>query len=183
MVKNNHNQNAGFTLFEVIMVIFLFSLISVIGTSLFFSIMKTTSKAEAEKEVKQNGDYAMSVMQTMIRNAKQVTPCETGASSLTIVNQKGSTNTIECFYEDGVAKISLDSGTLSNALTGSNVTVGTPGGTSCTGSSGSTLVFNCQDTSPQTVDIAFTLTKSGIGTKVEEQASVFFQTSVTLRNY
>jgi len=139
--------------------------------------------AEAEKEVKQNGDYAMSVMQTMIRNAKQVTPCETGASSLTIVNQKGSTNTIECFYEDGVAKISLDSGTLSNALTGSNVTVGTPGGTSCTGSSGSTLVFNCQDTSPQTVDIAFTLTKSGIGTKVEEQASVFFQTSVTLRNY
>lgn len=170
-----YSKNSGFTLFEVIIVIFLFSLISVTGTSLFFSIMRTTSKAEAEKEVKQNGDYAMTVMQTMIRNARQIVPCETGASSLTIVNQKGSTNTIGCFDEDGMAKIASDSG----ALTGSNVTVSTAGVT-C---SGSTLVFNCQNTSPQTVSIAFTLSKSSVGAKIEEQASVFFQTSVTLRNY
>ena len=182
MKKNFKNQ--GFTLFEVIIVIFLFSMISVAGTSMFFSILKTTTKAEIEKELKQNGTYAITSMENMIRNARSIVNCETSVSDryLIIQNQHGTTNKLECVYDNvaQTAAIASDSGVITNnALTGTNVTVSAPG----EGCGGSTLVFNCLNTIPQSVGIGFTLRQAVIGGKVEDQASVSFQTSVSLRNY
>jgi prepilin-type N-terminal cleavage/methylation domain-containing protein len=177
MVKSIKN-NSGFTLIEILIVIFLFSLITMTGSNLLFSILKTTSKAQIEKEIKQNGNYAISVMEKSIRNARGIdtTGCVANQKQLTITNQDGSQTLFRCFDNESVAKIASDSSPLTNA----NVTVGTPGQL-CTSSS---LTFECQSTSfPPLVKISFTLKQAKANPSVENQASVFFQTTVSLRTY
>ncbi len=68
-------KEKGFTLIEILMVVFLLGIIVVIGSNLFFSILKGASKAEITKEVKQNGDYALAVMERHLRNASSVESC------------------------------------------------------------------------------------------------------------
>jgi len=73
--KRSANSPTGFTLIEILMVVFLLGIIVVIGSNLFFSILKGASKAEITKEVKQNGDYAMNVMERHLRNANSIESC------------------------------------------------------------------------------------------------------------
>lgn len=172
-IKNNQT---GFTLFEVLMVIFLFTIIALVTTNLFFSILKSTSKAELEKEVKQNGDFAMNVMERMIRNSRQVTDCPNPSGSLQIQNPDGLLTTLQCFEDEGSAKIASVSGSTQQFLTGKNVILGS----NC---ALSTLSFSCRAGPPKRITISFTLTQKGTSSRPEEQARVSFQTTVNLRNY
>jgi len=164
-------QSGGFTLIEILVVVFLLGIVVVIGSSLFFSILKGASKAEIEKEVKQNGDYAMSVMERMIRNAQKIDECASG-NSITITSQDGNQTEFKCLFEDGVGKIASGSG----RLTGKNVTLGT----SCPGS----LVFTCDlSKTPPVVNISFDLSQKETTARPEEKAQIHFQTTVSLRTY
>lgn len=166
----------GYTLVEMVIVIFLFSLIGSITSSIFFSILKTSSKAEMQKEVKQNGDYALGYMERTIRNASSISPCQSNMTSLSVANPDGTTTTFSCLNEDGAAKISSQSGTTTSPLTSKNVTLGT----NCASSS---LVFTCNDQSPQSVSISFSLSQVSASAKAEDKAQISFQTTVGLRNY
>lgn len=161
----------GFTLFEMLMVIFIMGLIIIMGGNLFFSILKGASKAEITKEVKQNGDYALAVMERMIRNAQKIDDCSTG-NSVKISNLDGGQTEFKCLVDSGVAKIA----SVSAGLTGNNVTLGA----SCPG----TLSFTCNLTTvPPKVTISFTLSQKGSPDRPEEAASVPFQTTISLRTY
>ena len=63
---------------ETLMVVFLMGIVLVAGGNIFFGIMKGASKAEVEREVKQNGEYALAIMERMIRNSREVLKCDTG---------------------------------------------------------------------------------------------------------
>lgn len=154
-------RQKGFTLIEVLVVIFLLGVVMAIGVNLFFSILKGGSKAEIVKEVKQNGDYAISVMERMTRNAQSASCSD--SSSVTIKNPDGWTTTFVC--EDG--RIASNSGTY---LTSESVTA-----TGCT--------FSCGGTTPEVVTISFTLSQKGTPVRVEERATANFQTKVSLRTY
>lgn len=168
-VKNG----AGFTLIEVLMVVFLLGIVVVIGSNLFFSILKGASKAEVEKEVKQNGDYAMNVMERMVRNAQN---CSEASGILTITNPDGNWSEFKCLPDEGVTKIASESALGTGYLTGKNVTLGT----SCPGS----LSFSCDQTkTPPVVNISFDLSQKGTVTRPEEKAQIHFQTTVGLRTY
>lgn len=158
----------GFTLIEVLMIVFILGIVVVMGGSLFFSILKGASKSEIVKEAKQNGDYALEVMERTIRNAKEITDCTT-PSSITLKNSDGTATTFSCLAEDGVNKINSGTG----RLTGKNVTLENP----CS------LSFNCQATTPPIVAISFILSQAGSSPRPEEKAKVTFQTTVSLRNY
>lgn len=172
-------KSKGFTLIETVVVIFLFSSLGLISTNILGTILKTTTKASLDKELKQNGDYAINFMERSIRNAKKVNPCNTSSSTLTLENQNGSITVFECLNQDSVAKIASTSGTVVNSLTSSSVTVGSVGGNCST----SSLIFTCSNQTPQSVGISFTLKQSRIGGRAEEQSSAFFQSTVGLRNY
>lgn len=165
----------GFTLIEMIVVVGLLSTIGLVASTVFFSTLKGGTKAEILKEVKQNGDFAISTMERVIRSALEVTStCEgSDLTSIEIFNPDHQSTIFDCLWEDDVAKIASNGA----ALTSETVTLGN----SCPGS----LSFNCQRSTnaPEVIKISFTLSQKGSPTRSEEKASVTFQTAVSLRSY
>lgn len=171
-------SSTGFTLIEVLVIVFLVGLIVIVGGNLFFSILKGASKTGITKEVKQNGDYALGVMERAIRNAQEIVQNSDGQTCTSAMNKikvkavDGGETEFGCVSEDGVAKIASGSG----RLTGKNLTLGA----TCPGS----LSFSCDEVSfPPKVTISFTLSQKGTAGRPEEKAQISFQTTVSLRNY
>ena len=163
-------RRSGFTLIEIIVVVGILGIIMIMGSNLFFSILRGSTKTKILQLVKQNGDYAISVMERMIRNARSVNG---GGNSITITNPDGRTTAFSCSDLDGngTNEISSNSARLiSNEVKVENCSVFsiTPGEVGVR---------------PAVVTINFTLSQAAVTTRPEEQASVSFQTTVGLRNY
>lgn len=187
MKKSYHSQ--GFTLLELIVSVAAIALVSVVLSQVFFSTLRTNTKTEILKEVKQNGELVIGNMTRMVQNAQTIqniaTVCsDTGvaAQTLTLTNPDQGTTTVGC-REDIVSgatitRIASTSASATIYLTGSNVTLG---GTTCAQSS---LQFVCKGGTgiPSTVSITFSLAQSGTPYDQFEKSSALFQTSVTMRN-
>lgn len=163
-------KNNGFTLVEVLMVVFVMGIVIVVGGQLFFTILKGASKTELVKQVKQNGDYALGVMERQIRSAKKIDACT--PTSLKIVNQDDGITEFKCLLENGVNKIASGSSTF----TSDSVTLGATCPASLFDCSRSTLI-------PPKVSVSFFLYQKGSSTRPEEQANLFFQQTISLRTY
>ncbi len=151
---------------EMVVALTILAMTSGMLISLFLSNLKGATKSRNLTSVKQNGDYALAVMERMIRNSRQVTACS--ASSLTIM---GSDNQLTTFTCSGAAADQLASN--SAYLTSDENAV-----TSC-----ATIFTFDACPNPAMVGIGFTLERkfSG-GLPPGEGASIPFQTTVTLRN-
>lgn len=164
MVKMVKRQT-GFTLIELLVAIGIMVTVGALASGLFFTILKQSSKTNILTEVKQNGDYAISVMERMIRNAAGVeSSCPGSGNSLIIRNPDGETTQ---FSLSGTQIASTG-----GMLTGNKV-------------SASNLSFTCTRTlgKPDIVSISFTLSQPGTPTRPEERALMDFQTTVSLRTY
>jgi len=150
----------GFTLIEILIVIGIFGILAFIGTNMFFTILKSSAKTRVLAEVKQNGNYAISVMERMVRNARSA-ECISGGVLITNPD-RDTTN----FFCEGT-KIASKSGVY---LTSDKVAA-----TGCN--------FSCAGTTPEVVTISFTLSQSGTTTRPEEEATIDFRTTVSLRTY
>lgn len=163
-------NSPGFTLIELLVVATLLAIIGLSSTQLFFSLLKGGGKASLLGEVKQEGNYALLVMERMVKNAKAVSSCSSGV--LTIVNPDKNSTTFSCVEEEGVKKIASNSG----RLTTPKVTLGE---NPCP----ATLSFACTSTLPPVVTIKFTLKQKGTPERPEEKAQSDFQTTISLRTY
>lgn len=157
----------GFTLLEIMVVVGILGIIAVVGSGTFFSILRGSTKTKTLQLVKQNGDYAISVMERMIRNARRVSG---GGDSITIVNPDGETTVFSC--EGSPATIASNSAPLMDK----EVKVD-----SCYNVF--TVTSGISGVRPAVVKINFNLSQAEMTTRPEEQASINFQTTVTLRNY
>ncbi|TSC54476.1 MAG: Uncharacterized protein LiPW31_78 [Microgenomates group bacterium LiPW_31] len=169
-------KKSGFTLIEIIVVVGILGIIMVMGSNLFFSILRGSTKTKILQLVKQNGDYAISVMGRMIRNARSVSG---SGSAITIINPDGNTTTFNCCGTSPNFLIASESGSLSceNArLTNDEVKVD-----DC--SNVFSIIAGEVGARPDVVTINFTLSQAGATTRLEEQASINFQTTISLRNY
>ena len=151
----------GFTLIEVL--IFISILVVILGICFSFLLItfSGSSKADALKEVKQNGSFALSLMEKFALSAKKV-ECYPNLLKVTMLDR-----TVTDFICDGV-KISSSS----SSLTDGNVIV-------------SNCVFTCTANpgTPAVVGISYTVETAGIGSKrVSEKASLPFATKVIVRN-
>lgn len=161
-------RSSGFTLIEIIVVFGLLSTVGFITSSIFFTTLKAGTKAELLKEVKQNGDYAISTMERMIRNARQISSrCDGSSQSIEIVNPDYQTTQFSCGNQ-----IASNSAFYSAFLTTDKLVA-------------SHCSFTCQKpiSGPKTVIIKFALSQKGSPTRPEEKASATFQTTVSLRTY
>ncbi|MCX6726103.1 MAG: type II secretion system protein [Candidatus Shapirobacteria bacterium] len=171
-------ETKGFTMIEILVVIGILGIIAVIGSNMFFTTLKASNKTKVLATVKQNGDYALSVMGRMIRDSQKVitnseTPnkiCEIGMNKIKVKRLDGSEIEFSCDQE-GTVNGNIASN--SARLTSSEVKVD-----SCS--------FDCSTKGefyPQSVVISFTLSQATVTTRVEEQALVNFKTTISVRNF
>lgn len=158
----------GFTLLEILVVLSLFVLVSLLANQVFFSALRGTSKSDATTLVKQNGNYALSVMQRNLYNSRGITGCSSGR--IIYLDADGNPAYFLCVVAEGTATDGyIASG--SARLTTDDVAV-----TSCS--------MTCSPSLPETpreVSISFEL-KKAVGERVEEKSVLPFQTRVVLRN-
>jgi len=162
----------GFTLIELLVVIGILGLVAAIGTDSFLSLLKGTTKARVLAEVRQNGNYALEVMERMIRNAKSLT--EYSGSSITIVGPDDQETIFSCGDSNGDGLNDLASNSAS--LISDRVKVEDCG-------SVFSVVPGESGISPAKVTIEFSLSQAEVDVRPEERATVNFRTTVTLRNY
>lgn len=162
----------GFTLVEILVATGLLVILAVVGSTLFFSLMRASTKTKTLELVKQEGNYALSVMERMVRNAKRVNRC--AADSLEIENPDGGETTFRFCSDPGL--VASESGSLScqqARLTSSKVEA-----------SG---FFDCtppaEEVDPWVVGIEFNLEWSQESPRLEETTAINFQTTVTVRNF
>lgn len=183
-------KQKGFTLLEILVVIGVIGIMGTLITQVFITTTRTNTKAELLKDVKQNGDLAMEIMERMIRNSfGVVSVCsDTGTklSTLEIKNPDGQDTQFGCIYNSSVTRIASTSAATGTSvyLTGLNVTTG---GVTCDQSSGqsaTSLSFTCTShpDAPPTVIVSFTLDQSTVSPDSFGNATIQFQNTVSPRN-
>ena len=171
MKKARSSSRQGFTLVEILVVIGILGILAVIGSQMFFSLLKSSAKTRVLAEVKQNGNYALSVMGRITRNAKSIETCALGMEKIRITNP--NQEWIE--FDLSGTRIASVSALRTDYLTSNKVTIDT----------GEPFQFDCVQSgnSPPVVTISFTLIQSAAGVRPEEEASIDFKTTVSLRTY
>lgn len=150
----------GFTLIEVLVSMGILSLVIVAATGLFFFAIRGGKKTDIVTKIKQNGDYALNLMKTKIRNAKAVS-CQ--GAKITVANPEGN----QTIFDLTGGRLRSTTDGKSGFLTSEEFKT-------------SGLSFSCSSETPTVVSLTFSLSKSG---GVEETASQTFQTTVSLRSY
>ena len=169
-------KQKGFTIIEIIVVIGILGIIAAVGTNMFFTVISGSTKSKNLTTVKQNGEYALSVMERMIRNSSDVITntdgqiCESGMTKIKIINSDKEETEFAFIDIDGNSYIASNS----SRMTSDQVKV----------TSG---VFNCSSTgdfNPKTIVIDFTLDQNISPTpRIEEEATMDFRMTVGIRNY
>lgn len=181
--------NAGFTLIELLIVVVIFGIIGIIASNTLFALLRSATKTEILKEVKQNGEYATSVMEQRIRNAIDVVtttyPCDASEQTgLEIINPD-DTHTIYSCVDVGTPVLhrlqeemipAIASPPPPNFLTNSSVTL-----PSCAPPD---ISFTCTTSGiTKVVTINFTLSQITLAPTSAESASQTFSIQVGLRNH
>ena len=169
-------RNKGFTLIEMLVVVGILGIIAVVASNVFFTTLRSSSKTKALTTVKQNGDYALSVMERLIRDSQEVMTNSAGQYCVAVMKKikvkrlDGTEVEFTC-EDEGTTNGRMASN--SARLTSSEVKVD-----SCS--------FDCESKGqfyPQTITINFTLSQNVVTSRPEEQASVNFTTTVSVRNF
>lgn len=169
-----HITKTGFTIIEILVAMGILGTVVAVGSGILVSILKGATKARILQEVKQNGNYTLTIMERMIRNARSVDSY--GTDFVRITSPDGNYTVFRCcgsptmIASQSATKLTCDNNTR---LTNENVRVG-----SCT----NFITYTAG--APPLVTVNFTLTQaSTTPLGPEEQASVDFRTTISPRNY
>lgn len=167
--KAYSRQFAGFSLLEVLVVLAVFSLLSIVSTTVILLSVRGSRKSDTNSRVRQNVDHVISTMERQIRNATSVTACpNTNPNILDYIDENGTPTSFSCianstdgYIASGSAKITADEVVVENC----NIT----------------CVPDADGSSPPYIDISITARDKG-GTGAE--SSVFSaSTQIYLRTY
>lgn len=175
---NKRPKNSGFTLLELLTVIVVLIAIGTIIGAILFSSLRGTNKTNTITNVRQNGNYAISLMSKAIRDGARLDspyPCVTpvATSSVSLITATGSKTVFSCDLTSSPHAILQKNGTDEPAsILDTNIVFLESCSLTCNQSSSS---------NPPTIGINFTLTQNGTPF-YEKQATISFQTSITMRN-
>lgn len=162
-------NKSGVSLIEILIVIAVFAVLGILSTRAIILSLMGSKKGDAQIKVRENLDYAVSVVERQLRNAGNVSPCSLIPENTSVINYNDSDNnssSFSCLVNEGY----IASG--SARLTSDEVTV-----TSCS--------FSCTEGTASTppkvsIDIEAVDTKSQ-GSK--EGSRVSITTEINLRTY
>jgi len=174
----------GFTLIEILISIGILATVGTLVAQVLYTTTHVNTKSNLIQDLKQNGEYALGVMERSIRGATDIVNyCDISATSTTsavIVDANDHAIQYTCVSDGTAARVASVSSSGTQYLTGGNVTLSASGGSAC---GDSTLVFTCPNKSGISVPITinFTLTQLGATTSAYTSAQDSFQTTVSLR--
>jgi|SRR3989344_5642000 len=194
-------ERSGFTLIELLVVMAVVLVIGTIVVGILFSSLRGSNKASSLDNVRRNGNYAIEQIGKMIKYAQSFdgvsadtnpasykTSCFTQIPSsptpspapvnykyIKVTSFDGGQTIFSCINDTEIASLSAKTGISSKLVDTSTVRI----------SSCSILCQQESIVSPPKITIGFKLTNvpPGGSSLSENQASVFFQTSITTRNY
>lgn len=167
-------KSQGYTVIELLVAVVLLSIIAMTGTVLLFTSLGTSAKATSLALVKQSGDYAVSIIERLVRES-QTAQCLSGDTVLVLtqaVDDGQITRTIQ-LDSDQLIYVENDGGiAVTHRVTGDEITA---------------RLFSCRVTkgisqAPDVVLTRFNLALNS-GGRPSESISQDFQTRVTLRTY
>lgn len=182
MKKLSTHNSPGFTLIEILVVISVFILLTAIILSILITILRTTKKSDSVILVRQNGEHAMTRLIRELRFAKSLDNPSTAGGAAPACSDTGinvqeiqitgtdlSQTNFTCPTNFNYPNFIALNGT---ALTNTNTIVVK----SCS--------FNCSQLSngPPNIKISFSLSKINSEGLMENNTTIPFQASVTLRN-
>ncbi len=164
----------GFSLIEMMIVISIMGVVAVIASGFLLVSLTASHKAEITKEVRQNGNYALSVMEGMILNSLSV-GCTDPSPTVKALNVRNIDEGVTSFLCDEEAgRISSVSAGIGGSvfLTGTNVKV-------------QDCAFNCVKElgRPAVIEINFNVSQIAENARASEKATLDFQTKVITRNF
>jgi type II secretory pathway pseudopilin PulG len=179
MIKPNEH---GFTLVELLAVIFILVAVGTIIASIMTSVLRSSNKSTNTEAVRANGNNAISQMSRMIAYAQKIENLSDGASTYTdCVSQSASKH-----YQSVQIK-GFDSGITTFSCANSQVASQSAAGTSFLVDTAlsANCWFQCSQESaaaPVKIDIFLDLSAKSTAAFAESQAAMHFEASVIPKN-
>ena len=153
----------GTSIIELVVVVGLISLLALAMSAIMLTTIVSSNRVRRLTQIKQAGDYALTQIQTLIRNARSIELCDPDTDLLMTVNPDGGTTEIS--LENG--RIASNSGVY---LTQDTLTA-------------SAFSLTCEPaTEPVLFQISFDLSQGNSSGNARESATLHFETTTTLRN-
>lgn len=176
----------GFTILEILISVGVLAVVSTLIAQVLFTTTRVNKKVASLEDVKVSGEFAMGVMERLIRDSVATeTVCDVDEETTPAAKFRNADNgetTLTCLSDGTAARIaSVSAAGPISYLTNSAVTLSESGATDCTDSS---LAFSC----PKNVGVStsttitFFLGQLGQGQGSFEAVRSHFQSSVTPRN-
>lgn len=189
-------NSKGFTLIEMLVAIGVFVVVGSIAVSILFSALRGTNKTNVITIVRQNGNYAISQMEKMIRNAKsfEAVSADLGYTWETVCNPSTHYRQIKISsFDDVETTFKCNDNNNISSVSASGATVYLLDTSSVSLPSTIPLpqnrcYFTCSrpdSVSPPIIGINFYLTDTsttGFAENKASQSAILFQTSVQIRN-
>jgi prepilin-type N-terminal cleavage/methylation domain-containing protein len=159
---------SGYTLVEILIVVFIFAILMVVVVQSLANSFKTTTKSENEITVRENIDYAINIIERNVRNAKTI-DCP-NSSTLNYEDQYGGSASFTC----------VPSGNINGRIASSSANLTTTDVyIDC-----SNAVFVC-DPGGVGINPSVKILLEGRNANAggSEQATVVSETTITLRSY
>ena len=189
-------SNKGYTVIELLTVAGVLVVITGILTGIIVATLRGTNKTQTANSVAQNGNYALSVISSILISSDAVLGLYDRNSSPTLVlDEDGdctgspSGDTIELRRVDGgITTLACENNTI--ASKSASMTVGLLDSSKVQINTGDSLscYFKCiqepdDHYSAPSIEVGFTLTDKNNSANVEKNSTADFQTSIKLRNY
>ena len=158
----------GFSLIELIIVVGLTSLLAIAITSVAMTSLLGAARIRNLVKTRQSGDNALNQIQTKIRNARNITTCNSTTNTITIENLDGNTTTYLVELDGAAMRIASNSGQY---ITPSDTTI-------------SSFDIECSpsDAEPNLVTIKYQITNTVQGARSQETPTIPYETAIQIRN-
>lgn len=156
----------GMSLIEILIVVSIFAILGVLTTRSVILTLRGSRKSESQIKVKENVNYALSVIERQLRSAEEITCSGSPVTTLSYISIEGVVSSFACGSSGGVGYIASGSG----MLTADDVNV-----TDCS--------FLCEQESinfPPKVSVS--VTAEDVSSEGAEKGVVTLQTEIVGRN-
>lgn len=158
----------GTSIIELTVVIGLISLLALAISAIMLTTTVSSNRLRRATQIKQAGDFALTQIQTLIRNSREILSCDPDENTLTLINPDGGATDIMTELDGESTRLASNSAIY---ITPDNLTV-------------SNFSLSCEPTliKPSLIKVSFDLTHLDSSGNDRENSRLHFETTTSIRN-